>query len=261
MKIIGVKLISSFAIAATGSASATDLQGAQSSWSVEKIFDGPNGAPVVMVVIPDDSRVEPGLILKSFRTASRRGGNDSVAEKLSPETGLLKVSEVGEGYALAEVLAEGSALSRAFFPRFPGIMAGDHVVVKPQSVAQRTVVVPETTIPYFQVFADPKANPSGYELSPDGINAIRIAAQAFADKRSNMLIVEGHTDQHGSSTANQVESYQRALTVRQLLVDELGFDPKRVVAIGFGESELLDDSMVDGAIERNRRIVLKISAN
>jgi len=45
--------------------------------------------------------------------------------------------------------------------------------------------------------------------------------------------------------------------VRQYLIDELGFDPKRVVAVGYGEAEPADQSLAPGYIEANRRIVLK----
>ena len=47
------------------------------------------------------------------------------------------------------------------------------------------------------------------------------------------------------------------MTVRQFLVDELGFDPDRVLAVGYGESEQTDGSMAPGSEIANRRIILK----
>ena len=70
-------------------------------------------------------------------------------------------------------------------------------------------------------------------------------------------MIEGHTDQNGSSSDNQIESYQRALTIRQFIIDELNMDENRIIAVGFGESEIIDDSYVAGYRQNNRRIVFK----
>ena len=71
-------------------------------------------------------------------------------------------------------------------------------------------------------------------------------------------MIEGHTDQKGDSEQNQIETYQRALTIRQYLIDELGFDENRVTAIGLGESEPISDVILPGNADRSRRIVLKV---
>ena len=69
-----------------------------------------------------------------------------------------------------------------------------------------------------------------FELSHDGIARLREAARTYASARIGLLMVEGYTDAAGPTGANQVESYQRALTVRQFLIDDMGFDPDRVLA-------------------------------
>jgi outer membrane protein OmpA-like peptidoglycan-associated protein len=99
--------------------------------------------------------------------------------------------------------------------------------------------------------------PASFELKQAGYAHLRQAARAFADARVSMLMVEGYTDHNGKAADNQVESYQRALTVRQFLIDELGFDEKRVIAVGYGEAEPADPSLAPGHVEINRRIVLK----
>ena len=56
-----------------------------------------------------------------------------------------------------------------------------------------------------------------------------------------------------------MESYQRALAVRSFLLEELGFDPARVLAVGQGEAGVPSDtSHVPGQGERYRCIVLKV---
>ena len=62
----------------------------------------------------------------------------------------------------------------------------------------------------------------------------------------------------GTAEQNQIESYQRALTVRQFIIDDLGFDESRVTAIGLGETEAISEVILPGNADRSRRIVLKV---
>jgi len=137
------------------------------------------------------------------------------------------------------------------------VMSGDRAQIEHVSVARRQAIVPTLTLSYFDIFADPQGTPSTFELKPEGRRKLEAAARVFAGARLSLLMVEGYTDHNGPANENQVESYQRALTVRQYLIDELGFDPKRVVAIGYGEAEPADPTLVQGYVEANRRIVLK----
>jgi chemotaxis protein MotB len=94
-------------------------------------------------------------------------------------------------------------------------------------------------------------------LSRQGVKKLREAARVYSNARLSLLMVEGYTDHKGPTAVNQVESYQRAMTVRQFLIDDMGFDPDRVLAIGYGESEQVDGKMAPGFEVANRRIVLK----
>jgi outer membrane protein OmpA-like peptidoglycan-associated protein len=225
---------------------------------VSQLIDTADGKTLAVIDIDRDSGLDVGMTLASFRAAGPEG--IAAAQKIAPETGLLKVKEVGPEYALADVIQQGSVMSNVLYPKFPGIMSGDRLIIKPQSISARKFVTPEAALSYFALFSDPKASPSSFELSPNGIENLKLLVRPFLNKRASMIMIEGHTDQHGSTASNQVESYQRAQTVRQYLIDHAGFDPKRVLVIGYGESELIDESMVDGAIEKNRRIVVKIAA-
>ena len=74
-------------------------------------------------------------------------------------------------------------------------------------------------------------------------------------------MVIGHTDSSGPAEANQIESYQRAVVVRQYLIDTLGFDADRVVALGKGEDELPEEPLTPNYKQRARRIVVKVVNN
>lgn len=176
------------------------------------------------------------------------------------EMGRLKIVEVQDEVAVARVEAEESGLSKALFPRYPGIMAGDLVIERQVSVARNQVAAPTVSLTFHEIFADPKRLPGSFELRAEGYDKLRELAARFSQMRLSMLMIEGYTDHHGPSDQNQVESYQRAMTVRQFLVDELGFDEKRVVAVGYGEGEPADASMAPGHVEANRRIVFKAIA-
>jgi outer membrane protein OmpA-like peptidoglycan-associated protein len=171
--------------------------------------------------------------------------------------GQLKVVEVQDRFTVARVEKQGSDMVQALFPKFPEIMAGDFAVIQRVNIARRPLVIPNAAIHYADLFADPNSRPGTFELKAQGADRLRDLAKPFANARLSMLMVEGYTDQEGSASANQVESYQRALTVRQFLIDELGFDESRVVAVGYGEAQPADTSFAPGSTDANRRIVLK----
>ncbi len=227
------------------------------SWTVVQLIDGTEGKPMAMIDAGIGDGIIEGMTLTSFRPPVRKAHASPSEAKVEVETGVLKVTEVRDSFILAEIHEQGSFLSKSLYPKFPGVMSGDHVVVKQISIVAHAVALPEVTLPYGQLFADPKAAPSHFELTASGREQLERMIEPFLEKRLSLIMIEGHTDHHGLAEANQIESYQRALTIRQYLIDNLGFDPKRLVAVGYGESELADRSMVDGHVENNRRIVIK----
>lgn len=53
------------------------------------------------------------------------------------------------------------------------------------------------------------------------------------------IVVEGHTDSIGSTAYNQHLSEKRARAIKLYLVEQYGVAPKRLVAVGKGERQLL----------------------
>lgn len=66
--------------------------------------------------------------------------------------------------------------------------------------------------------------------------------------------VEGHADPRGTHELNQVLSQERAESVRQYLVSAHHIDPKRLKAVGKGDSELLNKA--NPIAEENRRVTI-----
>ena len=210
-----------------------------------------DGANHVMIDAGRDDGVVSGEIFRVIRPP--RGG------LLTPiETGLIKITAVHANESLAEVITQSTPESVAVLTPFQDIMAGD--LLKPQRImiAKAKVLTPEIVLRYSLIFDDPKGQPSTYELTMAGRKALRDVAEQISWARAGMLVIEGHTDQKGPSEQNQIESYQRALTIRQMMIDDLGFDENRVTAIGLGESEPIGDVILPGNADRSRRIVFKV---
>jgi hypothetical protein len=196
-----------------------------------------------------DQGIALGDKLKTSRSALR---SETVVD-----TGVLKVLSVSPNRAIAEIVEDQMPLAMSLFPKFPGVMAGDLVVRYEQEAIQNIAIMPDMTLRYDQIFDDPKARPMTYEVSNDGLDMLKEAAKTFGDRHIPMILVEGHTDKEGPSDENQIESYQRALTIKQILVNDYGFDPERVIAIGLGETENAVDSTRPEQKRYNRRIVIK----
>ncbi len=86
-------------------------------------------------------------------------------------------------------------------------------------------------------------------------------AQFLARYPGTTAVIEGHTSAQGDAAYNQWLSEKRANSVRQLLIDVYGVEPRRLKAVGYGESRLLDSGNTPTAHRVNRRIEAKVSAN
>lgn len=229
-------------------------------YKIAQYIDTAGAHSLVLITAGRGDGVSVGTLFKVYRAAlvdqDARSPNIT-QDPLWVEMGQLKVVEVQDRYTVARVEKQGSELVQALFPKFPEMMAGDLAVMQRVNIARRPLVIPHVTVGYFDLFADPKAHPQTFELTSQGAQRLREVTRAFAKARLSMLMIEGYTDHEGSASANQVESYQRALTVRQFLIDELGFDESRIVAVGYGEAEPADTSFAPGSTEANRRIVFK----
>ncbi|HSM36193.1 MAG TPA: OmpA family protein [Longimicrobiales bacterium] len=71
------------------------------------------------------------------------------------------------------------------------------------------------------------------------------------------IVIEGHTDSVGEETANQALSERRAEAVRAALIAE-GLSPRRVTALGFGESRPVSENDTPAGRAENRRVEIII---
>jgi outer membrane protein OmpA-like peptidoglycan-associated protein len=92
------------------------------------------------------------------------------------------------------------------------------------------------------------------ELTADSRTKLDQVAKALTDPSTIKydIIISGHTDASGAAAYNQALSERRARAVRQFLIRERGIDAKRLIAKGYGKSQLLLPD--DPNNERNRRV-------
>ena len=214
-----------------------------------------------MVIV--NAGVAQGIVLGTIYDTLRLSAAPVAAAAKSQytwiKTGEVKILEPHETFSLARITMQNTDLSKTFFGRFPGVMSGDKLVRRKVTVVKTKAISPTRMLAYHDLFVDPKASPRSFELTREGKEHLAAMAAYYADLRAPLLMIESYTDDEGTADANQIESYQRALTIRQYLVEELGFEPSRVVAIGFGEADQTDDEHTPGFHERNRRIVFKVN--
>lgn len=226
------------------------------SFRIIRYLEHKGDNPMVMLSGGRNEKIVEGAIFKAYRRAHSPVGQES--DFVWVETGMLKAVQLGDDFSIAVVLSEGTLESRVFFPKHAGVMAGDWVLEHRVSVARSQVITPMATLAYHEIFEDPKGFPLTFELTPRGKERVLEAAQVFTGARLPILMVEAYTDQAGPSDANQVESFQRALAIRQFLIEEMGFDPDRVLALGYGESDPVGQPNIPGQERLSRRIVLKV---
>lgn len=245
------------ALLASGSASsASDRSSyhAEPNLAVSHYLPSSFGKDLVVLTGGRDKGVLNGSTINVMRSTSVGVGT---ADRVWVQTGLVKAIQVGERTTVAQIINQGTEMSSAVFNKHRGVMAGDRAALQNFSITANLSILPESKLYYRNLFLDPKANPQSLEFSFEGRQELLKAVQPFLHARIGKIVVEGHTDHVGPSLMNQVESYQRALTVRQFLINEAGLDPRKVVAIGFGEAEAVDMSLAPGSRDRQRRIVIR----
>jgi OOP family OmpA-OmpF porin len=83
-------------------------------------------------------------------------------------------------------------------------------------------------------------------------------AQAIKDNKGIKRVrIEGHTDDRGNDAANLRLSQKRAEAV-QLELIKRGVDPARLVAVGYGEEQPIQDNKTAFGRAANRRTEFKI---
>ncbi|MEY4630606.1 MAG: OmpA family [Pseudomonadota bacterium] len=213
-----------------------------------------DGRQVVVAIRGEGvTTLSAGDVLVSGRTVL-----DQTAGRVEFSTGQLKVTHVDGARAIATIEVDGAEASASVLGRFNKVMSGDAIRPLARNIHPRLAITGEVSLNYNELFVDPNSGSLTLELSAAGREALSGALKSLGAVRASMVAVQGFTDHGGDAEANQVESYERALTVKRFMIETLGFDSERVQAFGLGEREAVDTSHLAGAADKNRRIVIKV---
>lgn len=97
-----------------------------------------------------------------------------------------------------------------------------------------------------------------------GKSSIKSESQNIIDELYRMLnenpslsvIIEGHTDNVGNQTSNKSLSEQRALSIKNALVNK-GISGDRMKTVGYGQDRPIADNSTDEGKAKNRRVEIK----
>jgi outer membrane protein OmpA-like peptidoglycan-associated protein len=95
------------------------------------------------------------------------------------------------------------------------------------------------------------------DLTSDARITLDNLGTALRDQRLDgySFTIAGHTDAKGSAQYNQGLSERRAAAVRQYLIERFAVAARRLIAVGYGKSQLLDPSRPDDGVNRRVQII------
>jgi OOP family OmpA-OmpF porin len=155
----------------------------------------------------------------------------------------------GRYYGTSNPSLNGNAWSNNNF----SVMLGLQYKFGPVAAAAPPPPPPPVQAPSFMVFFDwDRSN-----LSPQALNTVKQAADAYKTKGNARITATGHTDRSGPESYNMALSLRRANAVKDALVRD-GVPATAISVVGKGEADPLVPT-ADGVREpQNRRVVIVI---
>lgn len=98
---------------------------------------------------------------------------------------------------------------------------------------------------------------NSYELTQSAQEVLNRLGGALASPQlgKHKFMIEGHTDATGGEQYNQRLSEERAMTVKNYLVNVFGIDGSRLEEVGKGETDLLDPENPNSGVNRRVQII------
>jgi outer membrane protein OmpA-like peptidoglycan-associated protein len=99
------------------------------------------------------------------------------------------------------------------------------------------------------------------QIKPGNFDLLGKVEKAIDIVPRSELIIEGHTDSHGSDDLNQKLSQNRAESVQQYMINAMRIPTYRLIATGYGETRPVASNETAAGRARNRRIDIVIKPN
>lgn len=97
-------------------------------------------------------------------------------------------------------------------------------------------------------------NTNSATIKPESYAIIKSVGEALKSKPNAIFQIIGHTDGDGEAAYNMDLSKRRAEAVKAILVSQFGVDDSKLIAIGKGESEPVDNNNTTSGKANNRRV-------
>jgi outer membrane protein OmpA-like peptidoglycan-associated protein len=133
-------------------------------------------------------------------------------------------------------------------------------VIGPDNVVDNYVIEPSAEVPTDGrvVVDDPVLFATGStEVSPEFYPLLDLGVAVMSLNPQVVMIVEGHTDEVGTTEANQRLSEDRARAVMAYITDK-GIDPGKFEVVGLGETDPVAPNDTPEGRQQNRRIEVQL---
>ncbi|MBL6456906.1 OmpA family protein [Belnapia sp. T6] len=201
--------------------------------------------------------------LPTIATAQSDLAAQSLIDRLKPSagSGTRGIRIPGDSPAPTQVVApapvwSAPAAARAPAPATPAPTAAPTQTAAGRPTAARPAAPRETTADAPSVSITVTFASGSATLTPEAERALAPLGQALASPElaPYRFRIEGHTDTVGDAAVNQALSERRAAAVKDYLSRVYGVDAGRLVAVGFGSSQLLVQTPPQVNESRNRRV-------
>jgi hypothetical protein len=147
-----------------------------------------------------------------------------------------------------------------------GVLKLDEIIIAPDSLSRLTISKSGLTTVQFNarkmVLKDEKgcwATPDilfdfdSTEIKPRYHSALEVIIAVLKKNPGIKIEIQGHTDNTGPESYNQMLSEKRALAVKEYIVNK-GIESDRIKAVGFGATQNVASNETDAGRALNRRI-------
>ncbi|WP_413699227.1 OmpA family protein [Psychromonas sp. KJ10-10] len=100
-----------------------------------------------------------------------------------------------------------------------------------------------------------------YDVKEEYLAEIKTIADFMIEFPQSAVLIEGHTSITGSAEYNLTLSQNRALAIKDILIEQFDIAESRITAIGYGFTRLLAEGNDEETHAKNRRIVAEISTD
>lgn len=164
---------------------------------------------------------------------------------------LIKIHERG---AMSPKLFKGFAYTCLDDIQIVDLSATTPVVKETNNV--ETVKTAKIDLPKPLVLDNLLFETASYRLLDNEIPELDELANFLQKEQQFTIRIEGHTDNIGNENTNQILSENRALSVKDYLIQK-GIDEKRMTCKGFGASQPISSNQTAEGRAKNRRVVIQ----